>query len=282
MNERLGTTTHWTDLGLNVLAVSLVRSNDRRERFATRMLAAGIDFEFVDAVDGDNEALLRSSYVCDAETAVTVYDHRERTLSGREIACTLSHMRAVREAHIRGFDYALICEDDLEMGQVTAAEFAGIIEQMPADAGYVQLCVTPERSMRRLADYYLETGRMFACKSMETPIRLQDPYFDGFSVHCATAYIVTSAGAAALTHRHFIDDKIVFNCREETIDTNAGLLADRYVYRACTNQSTRGYVHCIPTVTYEALDSLLHPDHLGGHLETKRAAQDMRAIVGRR
>ena len=167
MRVRTATTTQWTDIGLGVMAVSLARSAGRRERFATRMRAAGIAFDFMDAVDGDDEATLRGSYVCDPNRGPMLYDHRAATVSAREIACTLSHMKAVREAHVRGLDRVLICEDDLELWDVTAAEMAEILEHLPNDAGYLQLCVTPETSMRRLAEYHAETGRLFACKSVE-------------------------------------------------------------------------------------------------------------------
>lgn len=276
MRTGVATTAQWADIGLGVLAVSLARSAGRRARFAARMRVAGIAFDFVDAIDGDDEAAVRGSYVCDPDREPSVYDHRPVPISGREIACALSHMKAVREAHVKGFDRALICEDDLELWDVTAAEIAEILERLPDDAGYLQLCVTPERSMRRLAEYHAETGRLFACKAPDSPTRMDLPYFHGFPYHCATAYVVTAAGAAALSRRYFAGDKIVFPCKPETMNTNAALLADRLVYRACTDHATKGYVYCIPTVTYEAMDSLLHPDHLKVHLTTKFAALKLR------
>ena len=271
--------TQWTDLGLGVLAVSLVRSSDRRERFASRMRAAGIDFNFVDAIDGDDGAALRHACVCDPQREPSLYDHRAAPISGREIACTLSHMKAVREAHARGFERTLICEDDLDISGVTAVEIAKILDHLPDDAGYLQLCITPERSMRRLAEYYANTGQLFARKSANSAILLEHPYFNGFTVHCATAYVVTAAGAAALNRWFLADGRVVFPCKLETIGTNAALLADRFVYRACTDRDIKGYVCCIPTVTYEGRDSILHPDHLESHLIAKQAALRIRADI---
>ncbi|MGA7972112.1 MAG: glycosyltransferase family 25 protein [Pseudolabrys sp.] len=270
--------TQWTDLGLGVLAVSLVRSSDRRERFASRMRSAGIDFNFVDAIDGDDGAALRHACVCDPQREPSLYDHRAAPISGREIACTLSHMKAVREAHARGFERTLICEDDLDISGVTAVEIAKILDHLPDDAGYLQLCITPERSMRRLAEYYVNTGQLFARKSANSAILLEHPYFNGFTFHCTTAYVVTAAGAA-LQRRYFEDGKVVFPCKLETIGTNAGLLADRFVYRAYTDGDIKGYVCCIPTVTYECLDSLIHPDHLESHLSAKLTALKIRSGI---
>lgn len=268
--------TQWEDVDLNVLAVSLPRSVERRERLAARLHAAQIKFDVIDAIDGDDESLVRSLYVCDPSCEPTIYDHRKVAISGREIACTLSHMKAVREAYVRGFDHTLICEDDFELGDVSAIEMAGILECLPKDTGYLQLCITPEQSMRRLFEYYCHTGRLLARKSIEYPTIMEDTYFNGFPYHCATAYIVTSDGARNLYQKYFVDDKIVFPCHSETLNTNAALLADRFIYRACTDQHIRGYVYSIPTVTYEALDSLLHPDHLSAHLSTKIAALELR------
>ena len=272
--------TQWAGLGLGVLAVSLARSSDRRERFASRMRSAGIVFDFVDAIDGDDGAALGQACVCDPQREPSIYDHRAAPISGREIACTLSHMKAVREAHTRGFERALICEDDLDMSDVTAVELARILDRLPNDAGYLQLCVTPERSMRRLAEYYANTGELFARKSLDSPILLEQQNFNGFTFHCATAYVVTAAGAAALHRWYLADGRVVFPCKLETIGTNAALLADRLVYRACTDRDLKGYVCCVPTVTYEGLDSLLHPDHLDSHLIAKQAALRIRSGMG--
>ncbi len=272
-------TKQWSEIGLNVLVISLQKSIERRSRLEARMFNAGIAFNYVEAVDGDDEASLHELYLCDSDSEKWIYKHRSTSIiTDREIACTLSHMKAVCQAYANGYAFTLICEDDVELlDGVTANEIEKILKQLPNDASYLQLCVTPERSVRQLAEFTSQTGQLYATKSSNSPTCMDAPFFDNYPIHCATAYVVTIKGAANLSNNFFTNKKTIFPCDPATLKTNVALVADQFVYRACTNKDTKGYVYCVPILTYEALDSLLHSDHLDRHRATKITAMELRS-----
>lgn len=262
----------WSELDIEILVVSLPRSVERRSLVSKRFDALNVAYRFIDGIDGTQQAEFETAFKCDGNSVNSVYEHRDSLVSPAEIACTLSHLQAIYEAYITGNRYVLICEDDVDFVDVSPAEFLGVLDKIPADAGHLQFCITPAKTVKRLSDYFHETGTAFLQRSKHSPNKFLNPLFDAYPVHCTAAYLITPHGAKLIVEKCFRDNRIVLPCDPKTLGNNAGLLSDRLIYRLSQDEMIHGYVHAFPTFSYEATDSLLHPEHLGEHKRAKEIA----------
>jgi GR25 family glycosyltransferase involved in LPS biosynthesis len=269
----------WNDLKLNFFILSLKKSLRRRRRIENNFSENSISYHFIDAVDGDDEAATRNAYICDPSAAPRIYVHRKRPVSLREIACTLSHMSAIRFAAEQELKNVIICEDDIEIGDVSASEIQEILDKIPSDAAYIQFCIIPEKTVCRLADFYLETKRLFARKRKDSPTLFEENELSGLSCHSAAAYLITKSGIENIMKTYFRSEKVVFPCDTSEVESNIGLAADRFIYQAASSESNPGYVYCIPTFLIEGVESLLHPDHVPDHLKARKAAIKFRYLA---
>lgn len=88
-------------MSLPVFVVSLARATARRADMKKRLAAAGVKFEFVDAVDG-------------AELDLAKYQHRikDKKMSPKTIGCFLSHYNLWQRIADEKISFAIILEDD--------------------------------------------------------------------------------------------------------------------------------------------------------------------------
>ena len=91
-----------------VFVVSLPDCIDRREVIARALHHLGIEFEFVDAVDGRHG--LDPQYEDQIDRVAT--RRAGRILSDAEFACALSHISVYQRIVLENIAYALILEDD--------------------------------------------------------------------------------------------------------------------------------------------------------------------------
>lgn len=120
--------------------VNLQRSPDRRAAMAERAAAAGLEITFVEAVDG---RLLSAAEAIGYRALL-----RKLTwtagLSQTEIACLLSHRKAIKTFLAGDASYAVILEDDIRF----AADFTRIVDELCAAAAGWELV----RLESRIAD----------------------------------------------------------------------------------------------------------------------------------
>lgn len=128
---------------MHVRVISLTRSTDRRAAIARHFGAAGVRFEFFDALDGapgngdepDREGLQRLS---------------GRQLALGEIGCYRSHLALWRLCAAAGEPMAIF-EDDIEMSDDLAEVLAWLPEQL-VRYGYIRLAAhhaVPSRDIAR-------------------------------------------------------------------------------------------------------------------------------------
>jgi GR25 family glycosyltransferase involved in LPS biosynthesis len=269
----------WEGLDIEFHVVSMQKSERRRSRMEKALSERRIRHRFVDAVDGDDAAAVRAGFLCDPSLVPRIYKPRNKPISNHELACTLSHMLAIRRAHESGLRQVVICEDDVEFGDVEAGEIAGILAAMPADAAYIQLCASPAATVHGLAKHYIETGHMLAKKRNDHPTLFVENTLAKLACHCAATYIVTEAGMRNVCDRFFDRDLVIFPCHEDEITSNVGLAADQFVYWAAADDLHPGYACCAPTFLLEAVDSLIHPDHVEGHGQARKATELCRTLI---
>lgn len=269
----------WEDLDLDFHIVSMRKSERRRLRMEQELSERRIRHRFIDAIDGDDEAAVRSSFTCDPGFSPKLYTPRDIPISGRELACTLSHMQAIRRAHDLGLRQVVVCEDDIEITNVEAQEIVGILAAMPTDAAYIQLCTSLAETVQGLAKHFIETGQLFAKKRHGQPIKFAAEPLADLKCHCTAAYIVTAAGMRNICQRFFDGCRVLFPCHEDEIGNNADLVADRFIYQGAANEWNPGYACCVPTFLIEAVDFIVHPDRLEIYRQTRSAAEFYRTLV---
>jgi GR25 family glycosyltransferase involved in LPS biosynthesis len=263
----------WKNLDMVFLVINMQKSAGRRSRMELRLSERGIQHRFIDAIDGDDATAVQAAFTCRPGSMPRIYSPREKPIRNPELACTLSHMRAIHSAHSLGLRQAIICEDDIEIGDVDAAEIGDILAAAPADAAYIQLCVTGAETVHGLAQYYIETGQAFAQKVNDRPTRFVENVISHLSCHCAAAYVITAAGMENICEKFFDGARVVFPCHQEEIKDNVGLIADRFLYQAAASESYPGYAYCVPTFLIEGNDSTIHPDHVEEHRKCRNTAE---------
>lgn len=92
-----------------VYVISLARALQRRANISARLNAAGVRYEFVDAVDGQTLDLEQLSGRLRNDIAYKRYQHR---LTNNEIGCFLSHYNLWARMLSEQIPCALILEDD--------------------------------------------------------------------------------------------------------------------------------------------------------------------------
>ncbi len=99
------------DIGncMKIFVISLLRSKDRRRSIQEQLDSAGLEFEFIDAVDGYNLSQEEIVAECDIEAIQC----NPKWLNRGALGCALSHRNAYRKVIEQNFDYALILEDDM-------------------------------------------------------------------------------------------------------------------------------------------------------------------------
>jgi len=91
-----------------VFIISLSDCQERRKKISRQLCCIGIDFEFIDAVDGRNG--LDALYEMHIDRQATTLDGRP--LSDAEFACALSHISVYKRIVTDYIDHAIVLEDD--------------------------------------------------------------------------------------------------------------------------------------------------------------------------
>jgi GR25 family glycosyltransferase involved in LPS biosynthesis len=265
----------WEDLDIDFHIINMKKSERRRSRMEQRLSERGIRHRFVDAIDGDDAPIVQASFTCNSGSKQRIYDpeRKENPIRNSELACTLSHMLAIRDAHAMGLRRVIMCEDDIEIGDVEAGEIGAILAAIPADAAYVQLCVLGPEVVHGLAQYYIEAGQSFAQKVIDPPTAFVDKALAHLGCYSTGAYIITAAGMQNACERFFDGSRVIFPCNEDEVRSNIRLIADRFVYQAAASERYPGYVCCVPTFLMEGEDSTLHPQYVEEHRECRSAAE---------
>ncbi len=112
---------------MRILFINLARAADRRRNMERQLTEQGLDFERLEAVDGQSITAADRGMVDEVKRRrITPYP-----LSDNEIGCWLSHRRAL-QAVAEGNDLmAVIMEDDAALAPEFAQALAAIEEQKP-------------------------------------------------------------------------------------------------------------------------------------------------------
>lgn len=96
-------------LNLPVYVINLERSTGRRQLMQEQATFLNVVFHFVTAIDYMNLQQQDKDVFQVDDTSITVHGK----ITSRELACTLSHLKAIKEAYNAKHEYAVISEDDV-------------------------------------------------------------------------------------------------------------------------------------------------------------------------
>lgn len=252
--------------------VSLAGSHRRRRSASAQLGHLGIPHVFCDAIDGDDARSVYAAFDCGDMTLPRLYLHRDKPISPRELACSLSHFRAIRAAIEAGRRAAWILEDDVDFLCRDASVFSRVLAAAPEDAAYIQFQVVPPDTIDALHDRFMATGALYQRKRRLNPFQFSDPALAAFTCHGAVAYFLTEFGMRNIASRFLPDGRVRFPCAMAEVATNMGLVADKLVYWGATDEQHHGYVVSVPLVSTDAIDSYLHTDHLPEHRVARERA----------
>lgn len=161
---------------MRILVINLMRATERRQKMERQAADLGMHFDFLEAVDG--------KIISDAERALV--DHTKRKsitpypLSDNEIACWLSHKKAMQELVQSKESMLAITEDDAQL----TADFPRILAAIEKQAGSFDL-IDLHRNFKR--------GEIFVpCRDLVPGFALGRV---GYTHMKATAYVISRAGA---------------------------------------------------------------------------------------
>jgi len=111
---------------VKILVINLASATERRAGMRRQLEALGLDFEFVEAVDGrDFDVDQHPAY--DAPRRRAAFP---RDLAGGELGCLLSHRSIYQRMLAEGLDEVLVLEDDVVLGP----DFLAVLPSIRAHA----------------------------------------------------------------------------------------------------------------------------------------------------
>jgi GR25 family glycosyltransferase involved in LPS biosynthesis len=175
-------------------------------------------------------------------------------LSKGEYACTLSHIETIRKFSESPYEIALIFEDDvtMEYEKYWKKSIEQVIRDAPEDWEILQLC-------------YISNNHIFNDEYTlnENNVRFYDEGDDSQDAYSCAAYIINKDAA------NKIMDKIYTN-EHYDLTHKYHHVADFLIY-----DLLRTYIYKYPYFIYRTKnDSYLHPDHLSGHVKSKKHITD--------
>jgi GR25 family glycosyltransferase involved in LPS biosynthesis len=182
--------------------INLERSKERREFMENESNRCGVTINRVDAIDGSKlESTKEGKIEINGRKIKYKYSGSRNT---NEIACTLSHMRAIDTLYNTGKEYGLIMEDDVSFSMLPfqTDTFEDVISRSPVGWDIIKLNGT--FNIPSVIEYFDETK-----------------YFKTFS---AAAYIINRKGMENILRQIDSDNVITLS------SNNFDALADIYLY----------------------------------------------------
>ena len=202
-------------------------------------ISSQLSFVRCDAVQGDNSILKTSGIVGGVNVNVDPSYFSKGGIPSKILACTASHLLAIRRAFIDGCDVAIIAEDDAAFNLL----------------GY-HTCI------RTVSDAIASSPpsivSLFNASNRNASYDGEDIFFGGFSWG-TQAYMINRSGMKYLTENTFQND--VLHIRPSTC---TAAVADEYIYSVIPNMFT---VYSSYVYPYNVrMTSTLHSTHDAFHM----------------
>jgi GR25 family glycosyltransferase involved in LPS biosynthesis len=124
---------------MNIIVISLERAKDRREKIKSQLASLNIEAVIMDAVDNQN---LTNSEKNRKITLEGGYRFGEQFKPG-EIACTMSHIKALQIAQKENWPFLIVLEDDVILAEDFERRIKILFQIVPPDWEHVYLSGIP-------------------------------------------------------------------------------------------------------------------------------------------
>ena len=125
---------------MNIIVISLERAKERKEYIKSQLVSLNIDAIIMDAVDGQK--------LSEQEKNKKIYlPHGYRfgeTFKPGEIACTMSHIKALEIARDKQWPYLIVLEDDVILAEDFEKRINFLFRILPKDWEHVYLSGIPQ------------------------------------------------------------------------------------------------------------------------------------------
>jgi GR25 family glycosyltransferase involved in LPS biosynthesis len=125
---------------MNIIVISLEKAKERREKIKTQLASLNIDAIIMDAIDG---ALLSEEQKNKKIYLQGGYRFGD-TFKPGEIACTMSHINAIKIAKEKSWPYFIVLEDDVYLAEDFVKRFKFLLKIVPANWEHVYLSGIPK------------------------------------------------------------------------------------------------------------------------------------------
>lgn len=132
-----------------IYVINLARSKERFNNIKEQETKYGIKINFIEAVDGNNIKNINSGQFDNINYINNGF------LSKYELACALSHLKAIKTAYDNNDEYSLILEDDVSFSLVPLWDttLLKIIDNAPKDWEFISLYSLNKCSENKLYEY---------------------------------------------------------------------------------------------------------------------------------
>ncbi len=141
--------------------INMEKSKNRLDHMKKNLNKYGLSYKRINAIDGLNRSEI-INYLFDPYI-IKLIDHNKSILNGKtrdhrikEIACILSHLKAIRTAYDDDLEYVIITEDDVNFDDFLKkeSEFLNAIQSLPNDWDIVQITSTNQKVIKQLGQKY--------------------------------------------------------------------------------------------------------------------------------
>jgi len=125
---------------MNIVVISLERAKERREKIKSQLLALGIEAIIMDAIDGEK----LSEKERDKKIYLSGgYRFGDKFKPG-EIACTMSHIKALKYAKNKEWEHLIVLEDDVVLAEDFEKRINFLFKILPENWEHVYLSGNPK------------------------------------------------------------------------------------------------------------------------------------------
>jgi GR25 family glycosyltransferase involved in LPS biosynthesis len=216
--------------------INLEKSKNRLNHMESSLNRYSLGYKRIDAIDGNNRSQL-INYLHDPYI-VNMIDHNKTILNGKsrthrikEIACILSHLKAIKTAYDHGLKHVIIAEDDINLDRLLnkEVEFFDVLNSLPKDWEIVQLTSTNQKVIKHLGQQY-KKGVDFVPRQKYSDYKKWKK--EGFWSN--GAYLLNREGMRKIVEEEFKDNVV------DLIDESNIYEADNYIYKHLKSYTLTG------------------------------------------
>lgn len=227
--------------------VNLDRSVNRHDRMQDEFSHLGMDdVHRVSGVDGQFITPEHGGNTIERGTVNGVKWYSEFSDQPYELACTLSHLKAVKTAYDDGCQYAFICEDDVSFKLMPFWDKS--VEELTKELNYL----TEENGGWHILVLYNRHTATY-----------NPPQFLTFQKYCGTvAYVINREGMSELLDKVWHEKNQEFRLTKDLPSPNS--LADMFIYLV----TGKTFIYSKSLVYTHSTLSTIHNKHIFRHLST--------------